>query len=505
MDTILSEKSGFNYIAPTVMHIDLNSCFASVEQQANPFLRGKPVAVAAYTSPGGCILAASREAKRMGVVTGLRVRDGKTLCPDLVVLPPDPNKYRFVNRQLLKLLRGYTDNLEVKSIDEMALNFVGAPSFRKRIEKYEEVFASNISENPKSQIPITKQILKSNNSIFAKAATGKQNLNCLEFGAWKLDVVWNLELGNWNFKDFKYYITVQVMKDIGQEIKNRIKTEVGEWLTVSIGISANRFLAKTASNLHKPDGLDVITKDNIESTLRSLKLEDLCGIKGGYGGRLRMCGIDTAMKFYEASIKDLRIAFASIVGYYWWLRLHGYEADDRQFERRSFGHSHALYVPYTTRDKKLHQILCQLTEKMGTRLRRAGYAAGGIHVACLFGHGFWHKGRKLKYPLYANTDLYKEALNILNLSENNPVKILSVSCFALTPYRNEQLDFFVDNTRKRNLTTAVDDINNRWGDLSVSSGRVLTGKRKVLDRISYGGVKDLEEFVFREPIELVSS
>jgi len=162
-------------------------------------------------------------------------------------------------------------------------------------------------------------------------------------------------------------------------------------------------------------------------------------------------------------------------------------------------------MPYTTKNPLLHQILCQLTEKMGMRLRRAGYAAGGLHVACLFDHGFWHKGRKFKYPLYANTDLYKEALNILNLSQNNPVKILSVSCFALTKYENEQLDFFVDNTRKRNLTAAVDQINDRWGDILVSSGRILTQDKKVLDRISYGGVKELEEYMFREPIEYIKT
>jgi DNA polymerase-4 len=49
----------FNSKEPTIIHLDLNSCFASVEQQSNPLLRGKPVAVAAYTTPGGCIIAPS--------------------------------------------------------------------------------------------------------------------------------------------------------------------------------------------------------------------------------------------------------------------------------------------------------------------------------------------------------------------------------------------------------------------------------------------------------------
>lgn len=79
-----------NHNRPTVMHIDLNSCFATVEQQANPLLRGKPLAVAAYDSPNGCIVSPSIEAKRHGIKTGMPVREGRLLCPKLIVRTPDP-------------------------------------------------------------------------------------------------------------------------------------------------------------------------------------------------------------------------------------------------------------------------------------------------------------------------------------------------------------------------------------------------------------------------------
>jgi DNA polymerase-4 len=55
-----------NHNPPTIMHVDLNSCFATIEQQANPLLRGKPMVVAAYNSPNGCVVAPSIEAKRYG-------------------------------------------------------------------------------------------------------------------------------------------------------------------------------------------------------------------------------------------------------------------------------------------------------------------------------------------------------------------------------------------------------------------------------------------------------
>ncbi|MBM3283463.1 DNA polymerase, partial [Candidatus Gottesmanbacteria bacterium] len=81
-------KLPFNPKSPTVMHIDLNSCFATIEQQANPKLRGKPIAVAAYTTPLGCIIAPSIEAKRLGVRLGMRVKDGRMICPSLIILSP---------------------------------------------------------------------------------------------------------------------------------------------------------------------------------------------------------------------------------------------------------------------------------------------------------------------------------------------------------------------------------------------------------------------------------
>src|SRR3989304_2538915 len=117
----------FSTTEPTVMHIDINSCFATVEQQANPFLRGKAVAVAAYVEHHGCILAASVEAKRLGIKTGMRVREAKEICRNLVILPPDPEKYRFVNRKLRMILESYTPYVRVESIDEMVVQFWQSP------------------------------------------------------------------------------------------------------------------------------------------------------------------------------------------------------------------------------------------------------------------------------------------------------------------------------------------------------------------------------------------
>ena len=74
------------------MHVDLNSCFATIEQQANPLLRGKPMVVAAYDTPNGCVVAPSIEAKQYGIKTGMTVRDARLLYPGVIVRTPDPAK-----------------------------------------------------------------------------------------------------------------------------------------------------------------------------------------------------------------------------------------------------------------------------------------------------------------------------------------------------------------------------------------------------------------------------
>ncbi len=108
-----------------ILHIDMNSYFASVEQQANPFLRGKPVGVCAYLSENGCIIASSIEAKKVGIKTGCRVRDARQLYPKVILIQNDPAKYRSTTEKIFTILKRYTNDVEPYSIDEAFLDLTG--------------------------------------------------------------------------------------------------------------------------------------------------------------------------------------------------------------------------------------------------------------------------------------------------------------------------------------------------------------------------------------------
>jgi DNA polymerase-4 len=408
----------FNKKPSTLMHIDLNSCFATIEQQANPLLQGKPIAVAAYTTPSGCILAPSIEAKKYGVKVGMRVRDGKLICPNLQILSPDPWKYRNIHLQLRNLISQYTNNFVPKSIDEFVLNFEGYPAFN---------------------------------------------------------------LG---------------MFQIGKEIKAKIKSEIGDWLTVSIGIAPNRFLAKLASGLKKPDGLEEINYQNYMQVFSKLDLVSLPGIKIANATRLNLSNIYTVMDFYNSDIITLKHAFSSITGYYWYLRLKGWEIDDVEFSRRSFGNMYSLPEVISS-PAKLAPILYKLVEKASLRMRHAGLSTQGVHVGLLYrDNSFWHHGSSQSIPLFDSRDIYKAAFRIMSSSPyQKPVANISVSLFKLSKNNFSQLDLFGNLTKKINLVNATDKIKEKWGDFIITPAAMLAARDHAPDRIAFGNINELEQFI----------
>lgn len=105
-----------------VLFIDMNSFFASCEQQENYWLRGRPVGVCVYTGKYGCIIAPSIEAKKQGIKTGMRLNEAIRICPELVPLETNPDRYRSFHVKIIKILKRYSEDVIPKSIDEAVVN-----------------------------------------------------------------------------------------------------------------------------------------------------------------------------------------------------------------------------------------------------------------------------------------------------------------------------------------------------------------------------------------------
>ena len=254
--------SNINPAPPLMMHIDLNSCFATIEQQSRPLLRHRPVVIVNRRNQHATIVTASYEAKARGVHTGMRLPAARLLCPDIVPLESDPPKYRYVYHRLATILSDYSPSATMKSIDEGVID---------------------LSQSPPD--------------IRARGALA-----------------------------------------IGQEIKQRLRSEVGDYMRCNVGIGTNRWLAKIAAGINKPDGLTCITADNLHAVLATLSLEDLTGIATGYSKRLHQVGIQTPLDFLAASEATLEhMVFHGKPGRDWYKRLRGWEVDNDERPLKTVG------------------------------------------------------------------------------------------------------------------------------------------------------------------------
>ena len=408
-----------NYNDPLIMHIDLNSAYAMIEQQANPLIRNKPVAIAAYATPRGMIIASSYEAKALGIKLGVNVAEARLIDPNVIILTPDPEKYFDAHRRFKKVLLNYTNSVTPKSVDEFVVDFRGSEAIRRGM----------------------------------------------------------------------------TMQEIGVQIKQDIKEALGEYVTVNVGIGTNRFLAKMAAGLNKPDGLDTITGENLREVYSKLELIDLTGINVRYQARLKAAGIHTPLQFLDAPPHVLKKeVFRSIVGYYWYVRLRGHEIDNVDTKTRSFGQQYALGQKTYDR-QELSRLIMKLCEKTGRRLRKHGYAAGGVHLLLGFeDRRYWAKGRKQKSDLYATQDIFIAAQRLLD-SATIPCKVaqISITVFDLHKEALSQASLF-DDTRldRRSLAVAADEVNDRYGEFTLIPALMANMQDTILKRVPFGSVRDME-------------
>ncbi len=150
----------------TIMHVDMNAFFASVEQQSNPALRGKPIAVIGSSSRT-VILTASYEARAFGVKTGFTTWEAKQKCPELVLVPANNRLYTHVSSLIMKIMHDYTPLVEVFSIDEAFMDITGSLNLFGGVERISYLIKSRI----KARFGISCSIGIAPNKLLAKLAS----------------------------------------------------------------------------------------------------------------------------------------------------------------------------------------------------------------------------------------------------------------------------------------------------------------------------------------------
>ncbi|WP_447732190.1 DNA polymerase Y family protein [Rhodanobacter soli] len=203
----------------------------------------------------------------------------------------------------------------------------------------------------------------------------------------------------------------EVAEQIAQQVKDEIALAApGGAIRCSIGIAPNDFLAKTASDMKKPDGLTVIELADLPHALHGLALRDLCGIGPSMEARLHEAGITTVAQLTAADKHRLRHAWGGIEGERMWGLLRGAWLPTAPTERGSIGHSHVL-GPELRTPIGARAVLKKLLVKAAMRMRREEMLSGAMAVRIRF---IGHDQRWERDLAFDPTDDSRELLRLLN-------------------------------------------------------------------------------------------
>lgn len=296
------------------------------------------------------------------------------------------------------------------------------------------------------------------------------------------------------------------MEDIGAEIKQRVQEEVGDYMTVNVGIGQNRWLAKVAAGFMKPDGLYRIDANNLEAVYGFMGLTDLPYIKRRNQLRLNAAGIYTVSEFFQASEATLsKQVFKSINGHHWYLKLRGYETEV-QYGIRTVGRSYVL--EHRTADPdEIATLLYKSSVKVARRLRVNNLAARGLMLWFRYAarpasgepdafarpqpRSGWYERRMYPTAVRRADQLYQRALDLFGRSPAEEVLAgLAITAYAVEPARPEQLFLYdSEDARQERIEDAINAVNDRYGELTVLPAAVAKSKNPMKDKIPFGTIR----------------
>jgi DNA polymerase-4 len=415
------------------MHIDLNSFFASVEQQLNPEYRGKPLAVVPTMADTTCCIAASYEAKAFGVKTGTQVGEAKKMCPGIVLIEGNHTEYAKYSAAIAKAVELCCPVAHTPSIDEMVCQLMGREQEPPRARK------------------------------------------------------------------------------IALEIKESIYRNVGVALRCSIGMAPNRYLAKIASDMQKPDGLIGLLPSQLPRAIAHLELRDLPGVGARTEVRLNAKGITTMEQLLALDRKGMHDLWNSVWGdrMYHWLR-GGETGDDgatvMSGVQKSLGHSHVM-APEFRSEEGAWAVLNKLLHKAAMRLRIEKFYTGSMSIAVRYQltkeqaermkskrhfsgikHSGW--GMEARFRQCQDTLTLLEAMRGMwarrpQGEEFRKPFFVGVTLRDLVPEDEHQEELFGDPDNRTQLSATMDKLNLKYGHTTLHFGSMLPARESAPTRIAF--------------------
>ena len=396
----------------SIIHLDLDAFFASVEQRDNPAYRGKPLIVGGISggkgnSNRGVVCAASYEARKYGVHAGMPIWEARQKCHKGIFIPSQMNKYVEASKKFFQICSNYTPLIEPLSIDELFLDVSGCES------------------------------------LFGSSET------------------------------------------IGRKIKERVYQELG--LKISVGIAENKFLAKIATNLGKPDGFYIIPSKDIKKILYPLPVSSLWGIGKKTEELLKKSGIylvEQLARMPDSILENL----LGKNGKKMKLLAQGIDKSPvtPPSTAKSIGKETTFGTNITEKAVLIKELL-KISQMVGYTARKKGYKGRTITLKIRF-HNFITLNKSMTLENSTNIDdlIFKTVVILLDKIKikKEGVRLLGVKLSKLTSNdKLKQLNLLGDKDDKlEQLTQSLDKIREKFGSKAVTRAsllKVIKNNRKV--------------------------
>ena len=415
------------------LHIDLNSFFASVEQQLHPEYRNRPLAVVPTMADTTCCIAASYEAKALGIKTGTQVGEAKQKCPGIILIEGNHTEYAKYSHQISEAVELCCPVAHNPSIDEMVCQLIGREQEPPRARK------------------------------------------------------------------------------IALDIKQSIYKNVGVALRCSIGMAPNRYLAKIASDMQKPDGLIGLLPSQLPRAIAHLDLRDLPGVGARTEVRLNAKGITTMEQLLALDRNGMHKLWDSVWGdrLYHWLR--GDETGDDGAPvaseiQKSLGHSHVM-APEFRSDEGAWAVANKLLHKAAMRLRMEKFYTGSMAVTIRYQltkeQAAQVKSKRhfsgIKHSGWGMEARFRECQDTLTLLEvmrqtwrqrpqgaefQRPF-FVGVTLRDLVPENEHQDELFADPDNRSQLSATMDKLNLKYGHTTLHFAGMLPARESAPTRIAF--------------------
>lgn len=331
-----------------IIHVDMDAFYASVEQLDNPSLRGKAIVVGG-SSERGVVAAASYEARKFGVKSAMSGKLAKRLCPELIFVKSNFDRYREISEQIRSIFFEYTDLVEPLSLDEAYLD---------------------VTQNKKGNPSATQ---------------------------------------------------------LATEIRKRIKEKTG--LNASAGISINKFIAKVASDINKPNGQKTIPPEEVISFLEGLDVRKFHGVGKVTQEKMYKLGIFTGADLKKYSLADLEDKFGKSGKHYYQVvrGIHLSEVKPNRI-RKSLG-AERTFTENISSEIFMLERLEQIAAEVERRLKSKDVAGKTITLKIKYSDfSIQTRSKTLAYYISSKSLLLEEVRNLLYQEEvRDSVRLLGIS------------------------------------------------------------------------------